>query len=95
MGRGRLSRSESAEDGWVHVSDETSRWKAPELYEGKACSNSSDLFDVGTVLWELASSEERPYSDRNLRGDELQAALARGELPAPALPGDIPVPFQH
>jgi WD40 repeat protein len=38
----------------------TTRWMAPELFEGEGCTFESDIFSLAWVLWEIAS-RQLPY----------------------------------
>ena len=86
-------RLNSSQDSAVSEPRGTVRWNAPELYEGKRYTEKSDVFSIGTVLWELVATDNVPYPD--LRNGDLRALLASGTLPPLPIPPDTPASFQR
>ena len=90
MARVRLN---SSQQGAVSEPRGTIRWNAPELYRGERYTEKSDVFSIGTVLWELVATDNVPYP--SLGNNELEAKLAEGELPVLVIPPGTPAVFER
>lgn len=65
----------------------TACWLAPEVIKNARCSQQSDVYSYGIILWELATREE-VY--RELEGTQIIAQVANDNL-RPPIPKDNPL----
>lgn len=54
------------------------RWLAPEALERQCCSEKTDVWAYGVVLWEILSAGTVPFSDLEAESDVLHAVMVTG-----------------
>ncbi|KAG0992913.1 hypothetical protein G6F27_014158 [Rhizopus arrhizus] len=68
------------------------RWMAPELFDNKTPSFSSDIYALGIVLWEISSHGQPPYAD--IQNDvALSLKILKGHREK--IPDDTPLDYKQ
>ena len=69
-----------------HTSRGTLAYMAPEVYQKGSCSERSDLYSLGLVLYSLFNRNRLPFMDSNAHETAIYKRLAGTGLPELALP---------